>query len=355
MSDYEEAEDEALNSKRDFLSISTNKVVASNPSECSLARKKAHEASGRKGPLICSTSTELDAMKRMIKTKTGSDSFNHKSDFEVVEKAKLITKCNSESCVYNQPDFADEMGMEQFMIESLMNTRFMGEGPHDNANPLTNFNIKGVMQQFDSVYPDFQEIPFQMMDFMEPKGHNALRDFNFDSAFRNGKRTFAVIINTDRILPNDTRKTIGKHWFCLFFDFRSLPSNFFSTRPARKTSTKKKSLGRNVITTRSCQIEYFNSSGRAPYKEVREYFTHVKSYFETHYPEINLWQLSSNQAQQQYSDTQCGVYSLCYIEERLKGTPYCFFLKFRITDADMAKLRKALFRHTDSRKRMLRR
>jgi hypothetical protein len=331
-----ESQYEKEKSSRDFLAVSKDDVVPRNPSECSLVRKREM---GHLNSFVCSSPKEIAVMKQMIAEERADHSFDKQNDEAVVEEAKRILKCESESCVYYQTKFLNAADMEDYMMQSLIDSTFMAEGPYNNDRPLTNFNIRGVMQQFASIYPNFEEIPFQMMDFME-QPHNVLRDFDFKQAFRRGKRTFAVIINTDKILPNDKRKSIGKHWFCLFMDFRQLPASFDARQPVQVSQH-----ARRVLTTPACQIEYFNSSGIQPYREVRAYFDHVKQYFETHYSQINLWCVSANQAQQQYSDTQCGVYSLCYIEQRLKGMPYSFFLKYRVTDADMAKLRRYFFRN----------
>jgi hypothetical protein len=50
-----------------------------------------------------------------------------------------------------------------------------------------------------------------------------------------------------------------------------------------------------------------------------------------------------NGRRSQYSNTECGMYSLYFIINMINGVPFRKFVKRRIPDKDMLELRKVIF------------
>ena len=91
-------------------------------------------------------------------------------------------------------------------------------------------------------------------------------------------------------------------------------------------------------------IEHFNSSGAGPKNEFREWMWKQKHKLDKQFSdkdEISKVIEVSKIAHQQDSSS-CGPYSVFYIISRLENVPYEYFLKIKIDDKNMHKLREIL-------------
>lgn len=194
-------------------------------------------------------------------------------------------------------------------------------GPANNTALLSNFDIDAVLAEWKKKFPKFHPCSFSMIDF-EKKG-DELSTVNIADLLAEGAETFGVVINTD------TYQGSGKHWMALFIDLR-------------KTTN---SINNKV---NGVSIEFFNSTGDREGKIARG----------DKYPEIRAWvKKMAEQAKQagltpqcklalyahQKQQTECGVYSLYYIWNRLNGTTPEEISENQIPDEDMHKFRKFLF------------
>lgn len=183
-------------------------------------------------------------------------------------------------------------------------------GPSKGNSWLSNKHIDDTLKNLTKEFPKMYHMEFQMIDFQHKTHPTELGKINIpNDVINKGFDTLAVVINTD------TRRGSGEHWFCVFMDFRKKPYT----------------------------IEYFNSSGRLPYVPIQYLFAKIAKQFRKNninYKEI----INSGTVHQKDTDSECGVYSLFYIYNRLKGVPPENINTTRITDGKMLAFRKHLFK-----------
>jgi len=254
---------------------------------------------------VCSPKHIIKSMKFFAEKKGVKVSDN---PVHIVKSMKDLLNCNSESCILKRKDFVEFS--KHSSLEHILNEFFKPEGPSQDFGLLSNFNIDDVLDQFEEKFESrrFLHIPFQMRDF--EKVGTQLATIDLAEEFKNGKKTFGVVLNTDWSSGG------GIHWFCLF---------------GEDTGDK-------------IQLEYFNSSGRPPLPEVQAWLQKTKHHLaKTLKRKVDIHY--STGISFQNDDHSCGVYCLCYIWLRLEKVPATWFKKDRFNDKHMHKARKNLFRH----------
>jgi hypothetical protein len=150
--------------------------------------------------------------------------------------------------------------------------------------------------------------------------------------FREGYRTFGVVLNTDVSTGG------GKHWFCIFIDLRNVDS---ANDAAAESAAESASRSRHSENS----IEYFNSSGNMPLMPVTTWLIDTKMKLMMLDKKIKLYKTVVERVQD--DDWSCGVWSLYYIISRLNNVPVNHFTPDRVNDKMMHEFRKHLFRHHD--------
>jgi hypothetical protein len=266
---------------------------------------------------VCSTDAAVTHMKDHL-IKRGLDQSMLLDKEAVVKEIKNITKCTTEECVLNDQSVSIPSSEKKASLDNIKPA-----GPSGSTKLLNNNNIDGVLRRLTKQHKGFHHMDFQMIDFAGIKGNNGewvregnvifdptpLGLLNMSTLVKSGKKTFGVVMNTDK------RNGGGIHWFALFCDFRLTP----------------------------CTVEYFNSSGNRPYPQIQEWLK--KTVTELKDADIDAVEVVLSGLQHQIdSETECGPYSLYYIWNRLNNIPSHNFQKKRITDADMIIFRKKLFK-----------
>jgi hypothetical protein len=239
---------------------------------------------------ICATKQTLNSLKNKL-IKDGKIEHGGTIDNkQILDIAKKTTNCDSEECIYNKlPDLDDLKNSKKNLKE---------KGPARSLDWLDNYNIDNVLEKWTFQHKDFKHIPFHMIDF--EKYNTELKNLNLKNLINAGYKNAAVVLNTDVSTGR------GIHWFCLFFDFSKSPMT----------------------------IEYFNSSGEPPMREIRNFINKIKT------PEFQV--IENKVRHQQDTNSECGLFSLYYIINRLKGIPQSDF-NTRVPDKEMIKFRQDLF------------
>lgn len=273
------------------------KEVFAPQSECHFAHGEQHKDA------VCAPKPILNKMTEFVRSK-GKPANNPK---QVVNTMKELLDCNSESCLFKRKDFVEFAKITN--IEDILNKFYKPAGAATNFNLLSNFNIDDVLDQFEKRFKDrkFLHIPFQMRDF-ERVG-TELATVNLAAKFREGYKTFGVVLNTD------WSKNQGIHWYCLFGEH----------------------YGDHI------EIEYFNSSGKAPLPETEAWMQKTKHFLEKEL-KIPVKLVYSTGIEFQFDNHSCGVYTLAYIWLRLEKVPPTWFRADNFYDDLMHMLRKNLFR-----------
>lgn len=224
----------------------------------------------------------------------------------ILEKSKAMLDCDSESCVVSHSVVASVIG--ERVVLDIKERHFKPYGPRNNTNLLDNFNIDLTLNRWETQYDKFYHIYYQMIDFDIVKSE--LANIDICDVVKRGYNSLGVVLNTDVSTGG------GIHWFCLFCDFTASP-----------------------IT-----LEYFNSSGNLPRKEVQAWL--VRANQQLIHNKYDSKIVIASRIVHQEGDTECGPYSLYYIWSRLNKVPHTVFDKVKISDEKMIEFRKTLFRDT---------
>ena len=240
----------------------------------------------------------------------------------VIKTAITMTNCDGEKCVVTHPTITKKASKK--LVDEALKNKLKPYGPSNSTALLNNTNIDTVLRQImaNPKYRHFFTIDFQMIDFNGsdrfPPSKLATIDVCKDLIEKEFK-TFGVVLNTD------TRSGRGKHWFCIFCDFRHA-----GTKQVPYT------------------LEYFNSSGNPAPKAVHKWLVDTET-------AINNYKFSSGAStrhavvvqastiQHQRGKTECGPYSLYYIWSRVNDIPVTSFRNEPIPDKLMHKFRTQMF------------
>lgn len=217
------------------------------------------------------------------------------------------SSCNSEVCLIEKikkkiPNDEYEYYMEHFrpLMPKIWNKK---------PNTWLNTNdIDNVMFQYEDKYPKFKYLGTQPVDFSVEKNNkcvsNKLCDFDINE-YMNKYKSLGMVINTD---PHDGD---GEHWFSIYFDLVGINRD----KPS---------------------IYYFDSAKSKPSHEIINFINKIKN----DKPDIDFLY---NDIQHQYGNTECGIYSLHFLTEMLKGKDFFNYINQKRNDKQMEKYRKKFF------------
>ncbi len=194
--------------------------------------------------------------------------------------------------------------------------------PEWSKNPnewLSNFDILGVLEQYETAYPEFEFIGPTPIDFdTRIRGkcvEKELCAIDVPKLIRSGKTKIGVVFNLDK------HNEPGSHWVSLFID----------------------TIDRFIF--------YFDSANNHTPPEINALVRRVQSQLARHQREYSFYR---NKITHQHNNTECGVYSLFFIVTMLtKNTEIQsnmglrerldLFLKHRIPDKFMETYRAKYF------------
>jgi hypothetical protein len=199
---------------------------------------------------------------------------------------------------------------------------------------LSNYDIDDVMVQYEEKYPFFIYLGTAALDFESyiPE----YKKLDICKLYKGGIRVIANVYNMDYHHQG------GSHWVALFIDLRD-------NDDIKKWSDKiviDKYYQKGGAKTKS--IEFFDSVGSAndtdgkPPKEIDSFMRKVAS--EYHKGMGEALEYKFNTVQHQYKNSECGVYCINFILERLKGVPFKVVTGYAVKDDQMNERRKEFFR-----------
>jgi hypothetical protein len=255
----------------------------------------------------CYGDDELQKIKNMWNERNPKNAINEtdKKKIWVALMKKMNNVCDNEMCWLKQK-FVDSN-----ISTKLMKENFAPQSPQKwKKNPnewLSNFDLKDVMKQYERKYKDFSFIGPSPIDFDKTENNrcvwNDLCAFDLNSYVKRGKTKIGIIFNTD---PHDQG---GSHWISLFIN---VPERY---------------------------IYFFNSTGEKIVPEIDELVQRIIKQSKKMGMELTFSQNAPKQHQR--GGTECGMYSLYFIINVLKGSVKPdFFNKETITDKEVQ-----LFRH----------
>jgi hypothetical protein len=257
----------------------------------------------------CYTDDALKKMKELWNVRHPDCKIKSEKSDKIWEELRDLMgeTCNRESCWLRQKF------IENNLDKDLLNYTFAPKKPKEwDKDPNTWLNsrdILSVMKQYEKYYTCF--------DFIGPSPINydthiydgecvwkELCEFSLKEQIQKGKTKIGIIFNLD------PHYLSGSHWFACFIHI-----------PKRK-------------------LYYFDSYGEPAHKQVHKLFNMIKKQGK----ELNMeFTEIHNRLRHQYSDSECGMYSLYFIVEMLKDKNPEYFLKHRIDDKLVMALRKKYF------------
>ena len=195
----------------------------------------------------------------------------------------------------------------------LIRDNFKPKGPKRQYDWLSTSDINNVMYHYEKLYPTFTFMGAIPRDFF-----NILKQIgNAKSVKKMSKKSkkIGLVFNTDK------HNQSGSHWLAVFIDFENDP-----------------------IT-----IEHFDSVGSPPMRDINKFLTTIKNRIndDNLLGQNKTATILINKKQHQRGNNDCGVYSLHYIIERLKGRTFDDITQTVIRDSEMNKRRLIYFRQDD--------
>jgi hypothetical protein len=217
--------------------------------------------------------------------------------------------CNVESCWLRQQFAENKLDAE------MVSYTFAPTAPkkwHTNPNEwLTSVDLEKVMKQYEKKYHCFNFIGPSPIDFDEHIMHGEcvwkeLCEFDLGEELKKGKNKIGIIFNIDPHYKS------GSHWISMFIDIKKRFIFFFDSNGDKIPGRIKKLVKR--IQKQAKELGF----------ELDFHQNHPKEH--------------------QRGDTECGIYSLYLIIQMLtdKKTPE-YYMKHRVSDEEMEKLRKKYF------------
>jgi hypothetical protein len=215
--------------------------------------------------------------------------------------------CNNEMC------WIKDTYIKSNLDKDILNNTFAPEAPKTwNKNPqewLSSLDIINVMKQYERRYKCFEFMGPSPIDF---DSHllfgecvwEELCHFNLKEQINKNKNKIGIIFNLDPHYKS------GSHWVALFINIK-----------------KRK-------------IYYFDSYGIEPEEQINKFINKVIDQGK----ELNIKiKYENNKKRHQYSNSECGMYSLHFIIENLKDTHINKLFNKKIKDNEMIYLRKVYF------------
>ena len=242
-------------------------------------------------------STENNKNKNLVKV--GEPKINYISDIGQFFKTAQIKK---------KMEFLEVAKLKQ---EELLKYTFRPEGPKGKFEWLNTTQLNDVMDQYQKKYPEFSFLGAVPMDFNNLP-ELGIKTLDLESEYKNGKRKFGIIFNLDEHWQS------GSHWVSAYFDLDK---------------------GLNL---------YSDSYGILPTPEVRSLMRRFAKFSEE---KLNIKaEAKYNKKQHQQGGSECGMYSLNFIIELLKGKDFDKLTSERIPDSHVNNLRQIFFRNVDFKK-----
>jgi hypothetical protein len=220
-------------------------------------------------------------------------------------KNKMSNICKKESCWLTTNFMKDSVNNE------LLNYTF---APKSDIISKTNtwlstLHIESVMKQYERYYKCFEFLGPSPINFNHRKKYGEcvweeLCSLNLSDMIKRNKTKIGIILNTHPDYKG------GEHWIAMFINIKNK------------------------------KIVFFDSNGSPPPKEV----TKLIDIIVKQGIQLNIiFDVLINKISHQMSNTECGMYCLYFIIEMLKDKNIEYFLKKRIPDNKVFKLRKKYF------------
>jgi hypothetical protein len=219
---------------------------------------------------------------------------------------KLKSKCSNDYCWANQAFLADKKSV---LKKEYFRPKMPNKWYEKSREWLNTDDIDNVMKQYEKQYDNFYFVGAVPMDFDKKLSFgscviNELCTINIKRLLSRGKTKVGVILNLDN------HDEDGSHWVSLFCDFDK------------------------------DNIYYFDSYGYNETKEVKAFVKRLQEQGKKINKDIKF---NINKNRHQYKTSECGVYSINFIERLLRDDPFDDISNIIVKDDDMFENRDRYF------------
>lgn len=251
----------------------------------------------------CYTETALKRLKEEWNN-NNTQQIQHNDPIEIHKQFTFLLGGNEQKWLSNK---------SLSKLSSDLNRSFAPQVPkswHKNNHEwLSNVDIENVMKQYQRAFKNFAFLGPSPIDFDTRIGSSYVNDdihhFRLDSFINNNINKIGIIFNTDK------HNGPGEHWISMFIN---IPEQY---------------------------IFFFDSVGDNPPKEIQTLIQRIH----TQSKQLNIpLQTYYNNKEHQYSNTECGMYSLYVIIHLLTGklSPHILSQQ-RLPDKDVHAFRRKYF------------
>jgi hypothetical protein len=213
--------------------------------------------------------------------------------YSIYNRLKYI--CPYEYC-WIDLDFINNI-KDKYLGEKLRYFTFKPKITRTMNSWLSTKDIDNVLQQYQDLDPTFKFLGALPSDFYN------LTHVDYSKIFDH--KRIGIVFNLD------THNEPGSHWVSFLID------------------NKKKTL------------EYYDSAGRTPNKNIQTFIDRVDSYLKQH----NLtYKTYYNTIKHQLQNNECGVYAIYFMIQRLLGKDFNEIIKNIVRDKEMNHFRQYIFR-----------
>jgi hypothetical protein len=213
--------------------------------------------------------------------------------YSIYKRLKYL--CPYEYC-WIDLDFINEI-QDENLKEKLMWFTFKPKMTRTQNAWLSTQDINNVLQQYQDIDPSFKFLGALPSDFYK------ITNVDYSKIF-NHKR-IAVVFNLDE------HDQPGSHWVTFLIDNTS------------KT------------------LEYYDSAARRPNKNIQSFIDIIYNYIKSHGLD---YKRCFNSKKHQYQNSECGVYAIYFLIQRLIGFDFNHITDNVILDKQMNRFRKIIFR-----------
>ena len=221
-------------------------------------------------------------------------------------------KCDNEVCWIKQ-DFMKNSPLAQELIKNfkpLMPKKWYSK-PTEWLNTL---DIRDVMNQYETKYPEFEFIGPVPMDFDTKVGFgqcvvNELCKISLEEQIKRGKTKIGVVFNLDK------HNQPGSHWVCMMCQL-------------------------NTPTVNIGQICYWDSYGMKPNPEVVILMNRLKEQGSKLGHDLTI---KVNPNRHQFKNSECGVYCIYFLTSLLDGKSFEDIVNSIVSDDNMNDKRDEFF------------
>lgn len=263
------------------------------------------------------------------------------SKSEIVKELsdRLSNKCSEQTCWLR-------LDIAKALDEDDIDDTFRPEGPSKKYEWLSTTHINDVISQYQSVYNDFIFLGAVPLDF-DKLPVLGIKNMNFDNLIKDGKTKIGLVINQDEHWKS------GSHWVGLFINLDKYAIYYFDSvgKPPFKLTREfitritkymyhrkyKENLPVNNV------IKIFKSLKDLPENKLNN-FINEKKYLKNL---VNGFDIRYNNVQHQFSNSECGVYSINFIVNLASGKKFDEVINDVKKDDIMNENRKIFFRNVN--------